>query len=231
MKEGDVVITPVPQADGDLKVKALLFDLGGVVIEIDFDRVLRRWETISAFSVTELKSTFHFDIAYQRHERGEIDGAKYFAHLRDFLKLDGSDDEIAAGWNAVFVAEIPSVLAAISKARKQFPCYAFTNTNPTHLAAWKTDYPAIFQSFDKVFISSDLGLRKPERRAFDAIAADLGVAHANILFFDDTQENIAGADAAGLQTVYVQSPDDIHYALANLSSRCKDGILKGRDLL
>ena len=207
-------------------VEALLFDLGGVVIEIDFDRVLRRWETISALSLAELKSTFHFDTAYQRHERGEIDGAEYFVHLRDFLKLDGSDDEIAAGWNAVFVAEIPAALAAISKVRKQFPCYAFTNTNPTHLAAWKIGYPAIFQSFDKVFISSDLGLRKPGRRAFDAIAADIGVAHANILFFDDTQENIAGADAARLQTVYVQSPDDIHYALASLNGRCKDGILK-----
>ncbi len=211
-------------------VEALLFDLGGVVIEIDFDRVLRRWETISAFSFTELKSTFHFDTAYQRHERGEIDGAEYFAHLRDFLRLDGSDDEIAAGWNAVFVAEIPAALAAISKVRKQFPCYAFTNTNPTHLAAWKIGYPAIFQSFDYAFISSDIGLRKPERRAFDAIAADIGVAHANILFFDDTQENIAGADAAGLQTVYVQSPDDIHYALASLNDRCKDGILKGSSL-
>ncbi len=212
-------------------VEALLFDLGGVVIEIDFARVLRRWETISALSFAELKSTFHFDTAYERHERGEIDGAEYFAHLRHFLKLDASDDEIAAGWNSVFVAEIPEVLAAISKARKQFPCYAFTNTNPTHLAAWKTGYPAIFQSFDKVFISSDLGRRKPERRAFDAIAADIDVAHANILFFDDTQENIAGAAAAGLQTVYVQSPDDIHCALANLNGRCKDGILKGGGLL
>ena len=212
-------------------VEALLFDLGGVVIEIDFDRVLRRYKTISALSFAELKSTFHFDTAYQRHERGEIDGAEYFAHLRNLLKLDGSDDEIAAGWNAVFVMEIPTVLVAISKARKQFPCYAFTNTNPTHLAAWQADYPAIFQSFDKIFISFDLGLRKPERRAFDAIATEIGVAHANILFFDDTEENIAGADVAGLQTVYVQSPDDIHCALENLNGPCKDGILKGRNLL
>ena len=212
-------------------VEALLFDLGGVVIEIDFDRVLWRWETISALSFAELKSTFHFDTAYQRHERGEIDGADYFAYLRNLLKLDGSDDEIVAGWNAVFVTEIPTVLAAISKARKQFPCYAFTNTNPTHLAAWQADYPAIFRSFDKIFISFDLGLRKPERLAFDAIVADIGVAHANILFFDDTRENIAGAEAAGLQTVYVQSPDDIHYALENLNGPCKDGILKGGSLL
>jgi len=50
------------------EVKALLFDLGGVVIEIDFDRVLKRWEPISKLSFTELKATFHFDAAYERHE-------------------------------------------------------------------------------------------------------------------------------------------------------------------
>ena len=198
------------------EVKALLFDLGGVVIEIDFDRVLKRWEPISKLSFTELKATFHFDTAYERHERGEIEAAEYFAHLRDFLHLDASNDEIAAGWNAVFVADLPEVLAAIAQARAELPCYAFTNTNPTHLAAWKAGFPAAFNGFDKTFISSDLGVRKPERRAFDAITADIGVAHEQILFFDDTLENITGAREAGLQAVYVQSPEDVCNVLINL---------------
>ncbi len=198
------------------EVQALLFDLGGVVIEIDFDRVLKRWEPISKLSFTELKATFHFDTAYERHERGEIEAAEYFAHLRDFLQLDASDDEIAAGWNAVFVADLPEVLAAIAQARAELPCYAFTNTNPTHLAAWKAGFPAAFNGFDKIFISSDLGVRKPERRAFDAITADIGVAHEQILFFDDTFENTTGAREAGLQTVYVQSPEDVCNVLINL---------------
>ena len=51
-------------------VRALLFDLGGVVIEIDFDRVLKRWEGMSALSFDELKAKFHFDAAYEQHERG-----------------------------------------------------------------------------------------------------------------------------------------------------------------
>ena len=198
------------------EVKALLFDLGGVVIEIDFDRVLKRWEPISKLSFTELKATFHFDTAYERHERGEIEAAVIFGHLHDFLHLDASDDKIAASWNAVFVADLPEVLAAIAQARAELPCYAFTNTNPTHLAAWKAGFPAAFNGFDKIFISSDLGVRKPERRAFDAITADIGVAHEQILFFDDTFENITGAREAGLQAVYVQSPEDVCNVLINL---------------
>ena len=198
------------------EIRALLFDLGGVVIEIDFDRVLKRWEGISALSFDELKAKFQFDVAYEQHERGEIDAVAYFAHLRDFLQLAGSDYEIAAGWNSVFVSDLPTVRAAIAAAREHFPTFAFTNTNPTHLAAWKAGFPAVFNGFDKVFISSDLGLRKPERAAFDAVAADIGIAHDHILFFDDTQENIVGAEAAGLQTVCVQSPADVQAALAAL---------------
>ena len=197
-------------------IRALLFDLGGVVIEIDFDRVLKRWEGISALSFDELKAKFHFDAAYEQHERGEIDATRYFAHLRDVLQLAGSDEDIAAGWNSVFVADLPAVLNAITRARQHFPTYAFTNTNPTHLAAWQAGFPAVFHAFDKIFISSDLGLRKPERAAFDAIATAIGIAHEHILFFDDTHENIIGAAAAGLQTVYVQSPADVEEALVAL---------------
>ena len=200
------------------EVRALLFDLGGVVIEIDFDRVLRHWEGISALTFDELKAKFHFDAAYEQHERGEIDAIAYSTYLRDLLQLDGSNEEIAAGWNSIFVSDLPEVLTAITRARKYFPTYAFTNTNPTHLTAWQAGFPAIFHGFDKVFISSELGLRKPERTAFDAIAADIDIAHEHILFFDDTHDNIIGAKAAGLQTVYVQSTTDVNETLASLLS-------------
>ena len=198
------------------EVRALLFDLGGVVIEIDFDRVLKQWEGISVLTFDELKAKFHFDAAYEQHERGEIDAIAYFAYLRDLLQLDGSNEEIAAGWNSIFVSDLPEVLTTITRAREYFPTYAFTNTNPTHLTAWQAGFPAIFHGFDKVFISYELGLRKPERAAFDAIAADIDVAHEHILFFDDTHENIVGAKAAGLQTVHVQSPTAIDETLTYL---------------
>ena len=116
----------------------------------------------------------------------------------------------------MYKRQLPAVLNAITRARQHFPTYAFTNTNPTHLTAWQAGFPAVFHAFDKIFISSDLGLRKPERAAFDAIATAIGIAHEHILFFDDTHENITGAAAAGLRTVYVQSPADVEEALVAL---------------
>ena len=71
-------------------VEGLLFDLGGVVIDIDFERVFRSWESLSKLPIEEIERRFTMDAAYEQHERGEIDASEYFAHLRNVLELEGS---------------------------------------------------------------------------------------------------------------------------------------------
>jgi len=194
-------------------VRALLFDLGGVVVDIDFDLAFRQWQSLTQLSFGEIKKTFAFDDPYARHERGEIAAAEYFAHLRSVLKLQGSDARIAEGWNAIFIREIPATLELIQSVRAAVPCYAFTNTNPTHQGAWTAVAPRVLHSFDRIFASHEIGLRKPEKRAFEHIAAAIGVPLESILFFDDLDENVEGARAAGLQAVLVRGPADVRDAL------------------
>ena len=194
-------------------IQALLFDLGGVVIDIDFERAFRGWQSISGLSFAEIKLAFKFDASYEKRERGEIGEAEYFAHLRAALKLQGSDARIAECWNSIFVREIPETLELIRSVRAVVPCYAFTNSNATHQGAWAPMFPAVAQSFDRVFASHEIGLRKPEKRAFEYIAASIGVPLPAILFFDDLLENVEGARAAGLKAVHVRGPGDVRDAL------------------
>lgn len=205
---------PLNPLDGARNVRALLFDLGGVLIDIDFGRVLQRWAALSALPVADLKAAFGFDAAYERHERGEIDGAGYFQILRTRLRLNATDDEIAAGWNAVFAGEMADAMAAVRKAREHLPCYAFTNTNRVHFAACLRRFPWIESAFDGVFTSYALGARKPERAAFDAVSRAIGVEPGSIVFFDDTPENVAGAQAAGLRAVLVTHPGGLPAAMS-----------------
>ena len=201
------------------RVEALLFDLGNVVIDIDFGRALRAWARHSRLPLDEVRTRFRMDEAYERHERGEIDAAAYFGYLRRMLELDATDDDIAAGWNAIFTGEIAQTVQLIRSVRTRIPCHAFTNSNPTHQAAWTAAYPAAIGAFGRVFVSSELGLRKPERAAFGAVAGALGLDPAAILFFDDTEKNVDGARAAGLQAVHVRAPADVACALAGLGLR------------
>jgi len=195
------------------KPQILLFDLGGVVIDIDFDRALKHWQPMSALSLEELRTAFSFDEPYQRHERGEISAGEYFAHLRAVLQLEDDLARIEEGWNAIYVGEIAETLAMIQAARAHIPCCAFTNTNASHRAAWSALYPAVVQSFDRIFSSHEIGHRKPDRRAFEHIGQALGVPLGSIMFFDDLPANVEGAAAAGLRAVHVRSPEDVHKAL------------------
>jgi glucose-1-phosphatase len=197
-------------------VQALLFDVGGVVVDFDFRRAFSDWSSVSELSPEAMAAAFSFDDPYRRHERGQIDAAEYFAHLRGQLRLRADDARIAQGWNAIFIAEVEATRRLVESARRHFPCHAFTNTNHVHQAAWTSLFPAVATAFDRIFVSSEIGHRKPDRAAFEHVGAALGLPPASILFFDDLVENVDGARAAGLQGVHVRDPGDVRAALIDL---------------
>ena len=190
-------------------VDALLFDLGGVVIEIDFDRVFSHWALSSNQSLEIIKSRFAFDSNYERHERGKIDASEYFASLRKSMEINITDEEFTAGWNSLYVGEMPGVSTLLSKVAEKLSIYAFTNSNFTHQLVWSKKFKKVLSIFREVFVSSEIGKRKPEPAAFHTMSCEIGVQPENILFFDDSLENIVGAKKVGMQTVHVKSPKDI----------------------
>jgi epoxide hydrolase-like predicted phosphatase len=194
-------------------IDALLFDLGGVVIEIDFDRVFSHWARYSNQSLEIIRSRFAFDSYYERHERGEIDASEYFASLRKSMAINITDEDFLAGWNSIYIGETPGVSTLLSKAGEKLAIYAFTNSNFTHQLVWSKKFKQVLSLFREVFVSSEIGKRKPEPAAFHAISCKIGVQPENILFFDDSLENIVGAEKVGMQTVHVRSPKDIKIAL------------------
>ena len=194
-------------------VEALLFDLGGVIMEIDWDRAFARWAADSGASCDELRRRYAFDEPYERHERGEIEAQEYFASLRRSLEIDLTDAQFAAGWNALFGAEITETVELLRTIQGRIPLHAFSNTNVAHHRFWSKQFANALRVFDSVFVSCELGARKPERRAFEMISRALGVPLDRILFFDDTLENVTGARAAGLQAVHVKTPQDVRQAL------------------
>ncbi len=200
-------------------IQALLSDIGGVVIDIDFERALSHWASLSHLSIDDMRERFRVDEPFKRHETGAMEAAQYFDHLRGMFALDGSDDDIAAGWNAILVDEIPASLALFERARSRLPCYAFSNTSRTHYATWSKNFPRVINTFERLYLSFELGRRKPDRSAFEAVARQIGKPPRSILFFDDLQENVEGARAAGMQAIQVSDPvADIRQALQDLAA-------------
>ena len=194
-------------------IDALLFDLGGVIIDIDFGRVFAHWATLSPLSAQQIAERFVFDECYHRYERGEIGDTAFFDVVRDALQSDAADAQILAGWNAVFTGQNETNMALVRELAARLPSYAFTNTSASHQRAWSRAYPEVGRVFRRVFSSAEMGMRKPERAAFDAVVATIGTPPERILFFDDLPSNVAGARAAGLHAVLVDDSDAVRSGL------------------
>jgi HAD superfamily hydrolase (TIGR01549 family) len=195
---------------------ALLFDLGRVVLDIDFNRTLACWAGHAGCDPAHLIGRFSADEAYKRHECGEISDAEFFAALRASLGIEVTDAQLLEGWNAIFAGEMPEIAPLLARAARRLPLYAFSNTNRAHQAHFSQHFAQVLGHFQKLFLSSTIGLRKPDAAAYDHVVKEIGVPAGRIVFFDDSADNIAGARARGLVAVHVTSPRDVADALAAL---------------
>ncbi len=196
-------------------IEALLFDVGGVLIDVDFRYAFRHWADCAGVPVESIAQRFHQDAAYEAHERGEISAAEYFAALRQSLGIDLPDAVFDAGWCAIFRGEIPGVLPLLREAAASTPVYLFSNTNALHYARWGSLYPELLAPVRQVFCSQELGLRKPSTAAFDKVCSLIGIAPGRIAFFDDLPENVAAARAVGLAGYHVTTPEQTRRAVAS----------------
>lgn len=199
-----------------LRADALLFDLGRVVIDFDFERALTAWQAHSRLPPERLRELFAHDEPFRRFEVGALGREDYYAYLRDLLALEGELERIEAGWNATLIGEITETLQLVDAVRDRIPCHAITNTNPSHLAAIHQSHPGLLPRFRRVFASHEIGCRKPEPQAFRHVLRELGVAPERTLLFDDLQANVDGARRCGMQAVLVRGPQDVREALRAL---------------
>ena len=194
--------------------EALLFDVGNVLITVDFERVLAQWAGQARADVDSLRERFVVSPEYEQHERGEIDAKAFFESLRQALDIDLSDDHFLEGWNAIFVDEVSGIRSLLERACRRLPTYALSNTNAVHYAVFSRRFSELFNNFSGVFTSCELGRRKPEPEAYLTVARQMGVGPDRVLFFDDSLENVEGARRLGMPSVLVNSIDDINRSLS-----------------
>lgn len=193
-----------------MKVDAIVFDFGGVLVDVDFRRAFTAWAAAAEVPADAIGARFAVDEACCAHERGEIDDRAYFAHLRSALGLARlTDEQMLAGWTAIIGEPVPGIEAVVRRLATRLPLYVFSNTNPAHVAHFAPRFQHLLAHFRRTFTSCELGRRKPEAEAFARLSHLIGVPPARLAFFDDVEDNVAGARRAGLQAHHVTRADQI----------------------
>ena len=88
-----------------------IFDLGNVIVDIDFNRVLGTWSDLTRIPLATLQQHFTMGEAFHQHERGEISDEDFAAAMCHEMNMSLSYEQFSHGWQAVFVALRPEVIA------------------------------------------------------------------------------------------------------------------------
>jgi HAD superfamily hydrolase (TIGR01509 family) len=185
---------------------AIVFDLGNVLIDVDFMRCVRYWAEAASTTPATILQRFRIDRHYEAFEKGLLAAKDYFRILRRQLDLDLAEAAMTAGWNAILGDELPGIRGVVDALAERYTLFVLTNTNPIHEKVWATRHRSLLRRFAAVFVSSTIRLRKPEPAVYRYVAAHSGFSARHLLLLDDTAENVAGARACGWQALQVADP-------------------------
>jgi putative hydrolase of the HAD superfamily len=192
-----------------MKIELAIFDLGNVLFEIDFIKTIRCWSLDTGITGEKIRSRLIESGYYEKFEMGIIDPDEFFDILKIQLDINLPVSDIIKGWNALYGPVLEENYKAICEISKSARTVALTNTNKTHHDAWKEIYKNEIIIFEKIYLSSDLGMRKPDERIYRHVLSDNGVDAQNAVFFDDIDINIKSAAAIGINAVHVTGKDTI----------------------
>ncbi|WP_177204729.1 HAD family hydrolase [Hymenobacter arizonensis] len=199
----------------------LLFDFGGVIIDIDYDATPAAMRRISRAGSTIAYSQAQQSELFDLFETGHLSPAEFRAGLRAAYDLDATDTEIDAAWHAMLL-EVPAErLALIGELRKQGHQTALlSNTNTLHIAeinrrlAAQYDFKnGIADVLDRVFYSQEVGLRKPGEEIFRHALNEMNWEAADTLFIEDSPQHVATARRLGLRVLHLAPPFTLTSAL------------------
>ena len=199
----------------------LLFDFGGVIIDIDYARTPEALRQLSrAGRLAEFSQASQTEL-FDQFETGHLTPAEFRAGLRRHYDLDASDDQIDDAWNALLLDVPAERLALIGELRRQGHHTALlSNTNQLHIAeinrrlARKYGFThGIADCLDRVFYSQEVGLRKPGEEIFRHALREMNWQPADTLFIEDSPQHIATARRLGLRVLHLAPPLTLTAAL------------------
>ena len=188
------------------QTKNIIFDLGGVLLNIDFQKSTDAFKSLGIEDFEDMFSQFKADELFEKLETGNLTETDFYSAIKKRTKLAITDIEIDNAWNALILNFRTESLEFLEKLSQNYKLYLLSNTNGIHLKFFKnlftkeTGKPLLDAYFIKAWYSSEIGLRKPGTKIFEFVLQQENLKAAETLFIDDTLSNIETAQKMGFKT-------------------------------
>ncbi len=197
-----------------MKISAVCFDLGKVLLHFDWQIMLQRVAKKSPLSPAQMSELMSHDPQILSYEVGGITSAKFFSHLKKLLRFTGTAKELRACFSEIFTP-LTEHIALAALLAPHYPLAIISNTNEAHIAYAEANY-SFFSLFHARIYSHEWRTMKPNREIYEAALTALGgIDPQEALFIDDLETNILGAVQLGWQTIHLRPDVDLRTALAS----------------
>ncbi len=200
------------------KITTIIFDFGGVIINLDLPKCIQNFITLGVPEVEKYLSNFGQSGFFMQWEKGEIGIKEFRNEIRNISQTLLTDEQIDSAWCS-FLTDIPANrIELLQKLRKNYRLLLLSNSNPLHIEVsaseeFKKYGYEIFDFFDCCYFSYKIGLAKPDEEIFRYVLKDAGVKPEECMFVDDGKKNIETAAKMGFKTHLVQQGENLDFLL------------------
>lgn len=190
-------------------IKNIIFDLGGVLLNIDYHITINQFKDMGIQHFDELFSQAQQSHLFDNFETGKISESEFISQLQAFFHIQRSQEEIILAWNSMLLDFPIERKETLKKYAAQYNVVLLSNTNETHVRAFRNILENTFGEywfddvFQNVYYSNEIGLRKPNKDVFEYVLDQNQFDAAETLFFDDSIQHIEGAKELGIQTIHL----------------------------
>lgn len=195
-------------------VKNLIFDLGGVILDLSVDHTLQSFSSLSGIPRDRVQEIYVSAPGFLEYEKGLIDDKAFRDFVRATFSISAGDDAIDDCWNAMLRGIPPVKLELLMRLQNEFQVFLLSNTNAIHLhhingflLPKAEPQNALDDYFHKAYYSHRMFKRKPDAEIFEQVLEENHLVPEQTLFLDDYAINIEGASSLGIKTVHVTSPN------------------------
>ncbi len=177
-------------------IRVIVFDLGRVLLDFDHNIASRRISVYTKKSAEEIYELFFDSQITRSFEEGKVSSRDFYSRVKDMLGMELGYEEFCRIWNGIFFLTETNkrVRELAARLKKRYQIAVLSNVNLLHYEYIRDNFP-VFDIFDRVFASCEMGLVKPDPQIYRKVLESLGVTARQVFYTDDRPELVESARA------------------------------------